>query len=1398
MPKKGVGGQSGSQAKPKKAKDTLASGPKEDDSFIIFSNSKTKTKAEKAIEKGPGTSEKDSTRNDGIPTEGEVKKPTTKQLVGGSSWTGKLPSTVKSRNGRGQIIRWYTFISSSSTIVAKKLILEWQRKEGQSFSSMVTIKATNPKTKEVVTLPPFKLPPDRKELALEPTAVEARNFAATYALFRVCSMRNIHMMLPPKYRDLWKIQFAEMKKADSAEGREWMYDADPFLSLKERDESKAVKAKAREKREVQVAKEAATPGGVKLTGNNKSGLMKGWTKAPQIEIGRKTRIRTETLILQRVIWNPNGIVLPKERQFAIVNELSSLGFRRSHVEEAVTLCKDREEALEWLLIHVPEDDLPPWSLPEGYVAGISMASGNLKREGALQRLSAVGYSHDLCEKAYSLHNENEQKALEALQSLLLAGSVDNPSLSLYNLAIHSKQEEAPTLWEEEQMILESIYGSRYHGSEERCSISLNIPEFSYTLTLRVGKPLSRLYPESPPIISVASEPKLPAYIRLSIIRQAASFAFSDLLGEQMIFSLVEWLEANVLGIVERPSLLTDITNAVSPMIKDTKERIRSRPNRRQRTRPQLKQAEISETSLRLLKAWSERQSTSAQARMLKVRQSLPAWHLKEQIVQSVRKYQVTIISGETGSGKSTQSVQFVLDDLIQRKLGGTANLICTQPRRISALGLADRVSEERCTPVGTEVGYSIRGESKISYGTTMITFVTTGVLLRRLQTSGGHINDVVAALTDVSHVVIDEVHERSLDTDFLLVLLRDVLKRRADLKVILMSATLDAKAFVDYFGGPGNVGQVEIQGRTFPVEDYYLDNILQMTNFTPHISSRQDRNHLDETEETRGMDLSLAKKIQSLGGAGVNYELLTQIIRTIDASLGTQSGGILVFLPGTMEISRAIDAIKTTPSMYALPLHASLLPAEQKRVFHEPPLGRRKVIIATNVAETSITIPDIVAVIDSGRVKETSFDPASSMVKLSEVWASRAACKQRRGRAGRVAAGKCYKLYTRHAEATKMPERPEPEIRRVPLEQLCLAVKAMGIDDVPAFLSQALSPPDSLAVHGALTLLRRMDALDGTELTALGRHLSMIPADLRLAKLLVYGSLFSCIDACLTIAAILTVRSPFNSPPTARAEAKVARTKFAQGSDGDLLTDLRAYDEWSAYKASHSQRDVRSWCDEHFLAQHTLWDIASNREQYISTLRDTGFLPYGRGALAEASVQNDNTALLRAIIAGAFAPQIARIVLPDAKYAASVSGSIALDPEARTIKYFGQDERVFVHPSSTLFDAQSFSGGSAFVAYFGKMATSKVFIRDLTKFNSMSLLLFGGPIELDTLGRGIVIDGWLRIKGWARIGALISRLRGILDDVLAEMIDRPGVLTKPADEVVALVRHLVEYNGFDR
>lgn len=646
---------------------------------------------------------------------------------------------------------------------------------------MVILKAKNPKTQEFTTLPPFKLPPSHKHLASKPTALEARHFAATYALFRVCSMRNIHMMLPPDYRDLWKGEFESLKKQDVKEGRGWMYEADPFTALREREDAKAAMEKKRNERERANEKALNTPGGSGTRLAHRSvntgashNIHRGWSRVPKIEMGQKMRVNVEGLIRKSAIWNPHDVKLSKSQKDVIIQEFKSLDFRESHIQEAVDICKDREETLEWLLIHVPEDDLPRWALPEGYVGGITMASSNLKREGAIKRLAESGYAMDLCKQVFDKHGENEGRAAETLQRILLT-SGDESNDSTPPIAEDDDTSLSDSIWEEELTSLHSVFGDNYaRPFPDICRISVKSRKSSVVIQFR------RLpnYPQTLPVISILGA--LPAYIRLSITKKALIQAVKNFLGEQMVFFLVDWIEQNVDDIIERPGKLREVSAAASTV---SEARPLDRKKRRKISRHPAPIRWIASNKSK--EEWMKRQEDSRQQARLAQRRMLPAWEMREDIIDIVNTHQVTIISGETGSGKSTQSAQFILDDLYARAVGEAANIICTQPRRISALGLADRVSDERCAVVGQEVGYIIRGESKTT-PQTKITFVTTGVLLRRLQTSGGSSDDVVASLANISHVIIDEVHERSLDTDFLLVLLRDVLRRRQDLKLILM------------------------------------------------------------------------------------------------------------------------------------------------------------------------------------------------------------------------------------------------------------------------------------------------------------------------------------------------------------------------------------------------------------------------------------------------------------------------------------------------------------------------------------------------------------------------------------------------------------------------------------
>ncbi|KAJ9650970.1 putative ATP-dependent RNA helicase ucp12 [Neophaeococcomyces mojaviensis] len=1344
---------------------------------IVFEDDKKKGKS-----KGKPKEQQPPTEATGPP------KPTAKQLIGGTSWTGKLPVNFLSEHCQRH--KWNKPDYSMRQVPGR---------DGHEklYRSEVTLSKTDPKTRETTTLPTFRTPQALIAASEEPSALEARHFAAAYALFRISSMKNMASVMPPKYRDLWKGEFQQIKKEDEKEGKGWLYDADPFAAEQKRKEIHA----AMDKKKVDQEKKQEA-----LLKNPTLALMQGgkgkaWGNAPKIEMGVKIRGDVEQMVRETAVWNPYEVKISKQDQIQISDELTKRGFRRSHVEEALRYCKDEEEVLEWLLIHVPEDDLPTFALPANYSAGISLASGDLVTEAKLKRLASAGYPRDLCAQALREVDNNEQQAALWLQSTLHSMDVDDTIDVIDSL----------TEWENERLVLESIYADRYSlMSSNDCSIILDTPELPAIVRIVIP---TKGYPQRLPAVLIMSD-KLPAYIRLSATKRVLQHAQTDFIGVPMVFSICEWLELSLEDIVNNPTSLSELHLADRPLPPRATDGQPYRQKLPSHVRP--KKARIDARSDEaILSSWKERQASAQQQRMTNARKALPAWMKQDDILQAISKHQVTIISGETGSGKSTQVVQFVLDKSIQGLKGSHTNIVCTQPRRVAALSLADRVGNERCSSVGEEVGYIIRGESKVSTST-KITFLTTGVLLRRLQTS----SNVQEALQGISHVFIDEVHERSLDTDFLLALLKDALGINPKLKVVLMSATLDAEIFSQYFGGRQKVAHVHIEGRTFPVTDCYLEEVLKTTKF---VSSSEDE------------ELPIGKAIQALG-TGINYDLIKSLVSHIDQELGGASGAILIFLPGTLEIDRCLRAVSTIRNILAYPLHASLLPAEQRKVFPPAPAGKRKVIAATNVAETSITIEDVVAVIDTGRVKETNYDVNSNIVRLAETWASQAACKQRRGRAGRVREGTCYKLFTKHIEA-QMASKPLPEILRVPLEQLCLSVKATGEDrDVSAFLAGTLTPPDQGAIANAISILHIIGALEDNRLTALGTYLSMIPADLRCAKLLVYGTLFDCLEPCLNLASILTVKDPFVSPRDRRAEADAAKATFPT-AHGDLLLSLSAYEEYASVAQELRYRDLQAWCSEKFLSLNTLRDITSTRSQLLDSLKDANLVPLDYRSPRNSS-QTTSPLLLRAIISAALQPQIAEIRLPDKKYMQSLTGAKELDPEARTIKYFipaptaassdsisttdlpsrqsdsSTTQRVFIHPSSPLFHStpSTFTTGSTaatYLSYFSKMATGasqgtmgpKTYIHSLTPLNTYSLLLFGGPLRIDTEipGGGIVIAEHFKLRGWARIGVLVSRLRRLLDEELRKAIDEPaGMRDFSRSKVVSVVKRLVELNGQDR
>ena len=496
-------------------------------------------------------------------------------------------------------------------------------------------------------------------------------------------MRNIHMMMPPEYRDLWKGEFEGFKKEDVKEGRGWMYEGDPFAALREREEAKALMEKKRKQLDQAKAKAANTPGvpgsadlALQTSGTGGShfsmrNLDRGWTRVPKIEMGKRTRAFVEGLIRKQAIWNPHDVKMSQFQKHSIVNEFKGLHFRESHIHEALEECKDREETLEWLLIHVPEDDLPQWALPEGYVAGISMVSSDLKKEGAIKRLAEAGYSHDLCKQMLDADND-EGRAAQALQRILLtSGGVSSNVHAEDSLNNEDSKESSEGIWEEEMISVQAVFGCKYSKtSKDVCKVTLNPANRNRNALILdpcVQFRRSPNYPQELPVISVHAP--LPAYIRLSMMKQALSHASDNLLGEQMLFFLIDWLEQNFYSIIEKPGNLREVSAAASTTsevgpLKGKKKHM-SRHPRAIMWKPNVKSQE----------AWTRRQTDPIFKSRLQQRMSLPAWEMKDTIIDMVNSHQVTIISGETGSGKSTQSAQFILDDLYQRALGDCAKMM---------------------------------------------------------------------------------------------------------------------------------------------------------------------------------------------------------------------------------------------------------------------------------------------------------------------------------------------------------------------------------------------------------------------------------------------------------------------------------------------------------------------------------------------------------------------------------------------------------------------------------------------------------------------------------------------------------------------------------------------------
>ncbi|KAL3693342.1 hypothetical protein R1sor_006993 [Riccia sorocarpa] len=744
------------------------------------------------------------------------------------------------------------------------------------------------------------------------------------------------------------------------------------------------------------------------------------------------------------------------------------------------------------------------------------------------------------------------------------------------------------------------------------------------------------------------------------------------------------------------------------------------------------------------------------------REKLPAFKMKGELLEAVAKNQVVVVSGETGCGKTTQLPQFLLEQEIEAGRGANCSIICTQPRRISAMSVAARVAAERGDALGQSVCYQIRLESRRSEGTRLL-FCTTGVLLRRLVQE--------PELAGVSHVMVDEIHERGMNEDFLLIILRDLLPRRPDLRLVLMSATINAELFSKYFG---NAPMKHIPGFTFPVQEYFLEDVLEKIRYRVDADESngsgsyggqrrraQEKKRDPITQAFENVDIDAEYRRYSRGtqlslkawnGDELDLGLVEATIEHI-CERESEEGALLVFLTGWDDISKLMDRLKTNsalrdPARYLLlPLHGSMPTINQREIFQPPPRGVRKIVLATNIAETSITIDDVVYVIDCGKAKETSYDALNKLACLLPSWISKASAHQRRGRAGRVRAGVCYHLYPKLVY-DEMPRFQLPEILRTPLQELCLQIKSLGLGSICSFLSKALQPPEPIAVQNAIDLLKTIGALDDKEdLTPLGSHLAKLPVDPKVGKMLLMGAVFQCLGPALTIAAALAHRDPFVLPIERKEEADESRRRFAGESQSDHIALLQAYDAWQDAKRKGWERN---FCWENYLSPPTLQMMEDMRRQFIDLISDIGFVDKNR--LQEYNVYSNDVEMVKAVLCAGLFPSV-----------------VQCKQRGKRTAFFTKIEP---HPASVNARVNYFL--QPWLVYSDKVKTTGIYIRQSTNLSDYALLMFGGSLSPCKDGNGVhMLDGYLQFSAPSKTIQLVQNLRRDLDLLLERKVKEP-------------------------
>ncbi|KAF8642409.1 hypothetical protein AX16_009674 [Volvariella volvacea WC 439] len=778
--------------------------------------------------------------------------------------------------------------------------------------------------------------------------------------------------------------------------------------------------------------------------------------------------------------------------------------------------------------------------------------------------------------------------------------------------------------------------------------------------------------------------------------------------------------------------------------------------------------------------------------MLAYRSTLPIASYRNHIIDLLDQCPIIVLSGETGCGKSTQVPSFILEDRLAR--GQPCKIICTEPRRISAISLAQRVSRElgevagQAGNNGSLVGYSIRLENKVSR-TTRLIYATNGIALRMLERGD---STEQFSLDEVTHIIIDEVHERTIESDFLLIVLKSLLQQRPDIRVILMSATVDAQKISAYFD---NCPMVHVPGRTFPVDVSYLEDAIELTRWTISESSPYAlrgkvgpsalaEDLMDDDEESQ-TQIKLEKKysagtlstLKILDERTIPYDLIISLLEQIcfaNPNLTPFSAAILIFMPGIGEIRRIHDALATHPSFgneevfQLYPLHSTLSSENQAVVFDVPPAGVRKIVIATNIAETGVTIPDITCVIDSGKHREMRYDEKRQISRLIETFIAKSNALQRRGRAGRVQPGLCFHLFTKARYDTRMAEHPLPEMMRLSLSDLALRIKIMKVNlgsSIGEILSKALDPPTTVNVQRAINVLVEVRALTTSEeLTPMGRLLSKLPTDVHLGKFLLVATVFRCLNPALTIAAALNSKSIFNRPFGMEQQADMAKSIFKH-DNSDFLTIHNAFSSWRRALSSHES--IYRFCQTNYLNHQNLQQVEELRQQFLSYLADSGFIRadpqllrqlsrarYGRNRThivtvpAEYNTNASSTAILSAALAAGLYPNI-----------------LSIKPDTGEMRTISNNQPASFHPSSVNSNRNPLDLGVNFMSYFTLMRARKLYASEVGPADNLAILLLCGESDFKLISNTASVDRKIRYRVATKTGIALKLLRNNLNRV---------------------------------